>query len=254
MALPTAAGIHAVRKAARRALARLEVLRQAVGRGSYGRVRKSLRKLIDLSDESRDAEVQRRIVARLKAQLPKIDGRDCDELLLTLTARKGKVVRRLAGNLFSDAGSEYLRRINADLDSLRFAESVVNPSWLALPRYRHALHGIDELLEHKIALGRRVHPLRIRVRRARILASLLAAPRAAGPESLGRDLARLQDSLGDLHDLMLLMQWIKKRGLTVSRQVRRALDSLAEDHLKKCRHCRKPLRRVIRNFFATTRE
>ncbi len=254
VSLPTVRSIHAVRKAARRALVRLEALRTVVGRGSYGRLRKSLHRLIRMSAQSRDTEVQRQIIVQLALQMPKTHGRACDELLLKLGSRSHKAVRRLAGKLGTDKESEFLRRMNDDLDALRFAESVVDLPWLARPHLRHALKRIYGLLGQEITPDRLVHRLRIRVRRAHCLGGLVNTTRIAGLEAISHDLKRLQGALGDLHDLMLLRGWIKKRGLIVAPSLGLALDAVAKDRLQKCERWRKPLRRAIRQLLEKTRE
>ncbi len=248
--IPTAASIHATRKTARRALVRLKALRRAVSGGSYRGLRKSLRELIRISSESRDAEVQRRLVARLSARNPGIGGRDCKELLSNLTLRRRKAVRRLAARLYSAAGTERLRRVNEDLDALRVAESIVNLPRLALPLYRHGLRSIDARLGRKVVPGRRVHTLRIRLRRAHILSSMVGAPGLAGPKALDRNLKGLQAVLGDLHDLMLLKRWIRSRGLSVPQPLTIVMRALAQDQLRECNDLRKPLRRAVRGFLS----
>ncbi len=60
--------------------------------------------------------------------------------------------------------------------------------------------------------GRRLHRLRIRLRRALDLAFLVDAPVDAGVERLNYKLNRIQDALGEVHDSMLLRQWAKARG------------------------------------------
>jgi CHAD domain-containing protein len=213
-----------------------------------------LRHLVDITAESRDTEVQRRIVARLKADIPRSEGRDCNRLLIELGSRKRTATEKLAEYLCSDAGTEQVRRMNEDLSALRVAQSGTDLTGLASRRYRGALHDIERLLRHKIATGRRVHPLRIRIRRACDLMSLLDAPQDVSAAQLIHKLDRMQEALGDLHDAMLLARWIHERGLTLRPSLRLALDTLAERSLKRCTRHRRSLRHAIREFLAKTRQ
>jgi len=252
--IPTAAGVHAVRRAARHALVRLRALRPALGRRSFSSLRKSLRHLVDITAESRDAKVQRQMISRLKADIPKGRARECGRLLMKLGSRQRAANARLAEYLCSDAGSEQLRRMNKDLSALQVAQSGADLARLASRRYHGVLHDIEKLLAHKIAMDHRVHPLRIKMRRACDLVSLLDAPQDVSAAHLIHKLNKMQDALGDLHDSMLLGRWIHERGPTLTPSLSAALDTLAERSRKRCKRHRKPLRYAIRQFLGKTRQ
>lgn len=189
-----------------------------LGHTSFSGLRQSLRNQLDLTADSRDAEVQRRIVLRLKAAIPKGERRECNALLMKLRSRQRAANKSLAEYLCSDAGCEQLRRMNKDLSALQVAHSTADLTRLVSRRYRSVLHDIEKLLAHKIATGRRVHPLR--------------------------------DALGDWHDAMLLARWIHESALTLTPSLRCALDTLLARCRKRCKRHRKPLRHAIRQFLA----
>jgi hypothetical protein len=55
-------------------------MRPELGRNSFSHLHKALRSLLDLTAESRNAEVQRRIVSRLRADTRKCEGREYNRL------------------------------------------------------------------------------------------------------------------------------------------------------------------------------
>jgi CHAD domain-containing protein len=252
--IPTPTSVHAVRRALRRTLARLGALRPVLGHTSFGGLRKSLRKLVDITAESRDAEVQRRIISALKADIPKGEAREYDRVLMKFRSRQRAANVELAEYLCSNVGAEQLRRINEDLSALRVAQSGTDLTRLACRRYRGALHDIEKLRAHKIATGRRVHPLRIKMRRACDLVCLLQAREDVCAAPFIHKLNKMQDALGDLHDAMLIERWLHERGLTLTPSLSLALDALAERSLKRCKRYRKPLRHAIRQFLAKARQ
>jgi CHAD domain-containing protein len=251
--IPTPASIHKVRQASRGTLARLTTLRHALGRGSFSRLRKSLRDLIDLTAQSRDAQVQRMIISRLKAGDAKNMARECNRLLNQLKSRERVAAAQLAEYLCSDIGSERTRRMSEDLSLLQLAQSRADLPRLAAQRYRRALQDIEELLAHKVTMERRVHPLRIRMREARDLACMSNGALGVGAEHLNHKINKMQEALGELHDLMLLAVWIKKRRITVMPRLRVAFDTLEKHCLSRCKCERKPLRHAIRRFLRKTR-
>jgi len=221
-----------------------------LGHTSFSGLRQSLRNQLDLTADSRDAEVQRRIVLRLKAAIPKGERRECNALLMKLRSRQRAANKSLAEYLCSDAGCEQLRRMNKDLSALQVAHSTADLTRLVSRRYRSVLHDIEKLLAHKIATGRRVHPLRIKMRGACDLVSLVDAPEDVSAAQLVQKLAKMQDALGDWHDAMLLARWIHESALTLTPSLRCALDTLLARCRKRCKRHRKPLRHAIRQFLA----
>ncbi|MGC1458991.1 MAG: CHAD domain-containing protein [Steroidobacteraceae bacterium] len=252
--LPTPASIHEVRQAARSSVVRVRALQPVLGHGSFPGLRKSLCNLIDITAESRDAEVQRRVIVRMQAQKAKQGARRYGQLLLKLTQRQLEATRDLARYLDSDIGSEHLRQLNEDLSALALAQSGVNVPPLASRRCRHVLRDIEKQLAGKIAASHRVHPLRVKIRRARSLASLSEGAPGVVPSPLNHKLNKMQEALGDLRDSMLLRRWIKRRGLTLAPQVKVALETMAKRCLKRCKGYRKPLRHAIRQYLRKTRQ
>jgi CHAD domain-containing protein len=250
----TPGAIHGARQQARRTLVRLRALRPVFGRTAFAGLRQSLRDLIAITSESRDAEVQRGMVLRLTADLPKRDARECHELLVELKSRKQAATAGLAAYLRSETGSEVLRRQNKDLMELRRTQSTADLPRLAARRHRRELHNIDELLAHRIPTGRRVHSLRIRMRRAQDLASLFYAPLGVGAKHLNHELNRMQEALGDLHDARLFARWANEHGLTITAPLTAAMDVQAKGGLKRCRRNRKRLRHSLHRFLKKTRQ
>ena len=252
--IPIPASIHEVRQAARSTLVRMRTLHPEFGSRAFPGLRKSLRDLIDITAESRDAEVQQRVIARMQAAKSKHGAGHFGQLLRQLTRRRREATFELARYLGSDAGAEHLRQLNEDLSALQVAQSRVNLPPLAMRRYRRVLQHIKKQLKGKTIASHRVHPLRIKVRRARSLASLFKGAPGVTPNHLHRKLNRMQDALGDLRDSMLLARWIKRRGLTLTPQVKVGLDDLVQDYRERCKARRRPLRHAIREYLKTSRE
>jgi CHAD domain-containing protein len=252
--IPTPASIREVRQFSRRTLVRLRALRPILGRGTFRGLRRSLVDLLDSTSESRDAEVQRQVVARLKAEHSKRGRRDYSLLLRKLDSRKRAATVELADYLCSSSGVGNLRQLNEDLTSLEIAQSNANLPPLAARRYRRAVHVIGKRLAVDITMSHRVHALRIRIRRARALASMFDRPAGHAANHLSRELGRMQEALGDLRDSMLLGRWIRGRGLVLAPHLKARLDEWTRNCLKRCKRHRKALGPAIRQFLRQTRQ
>lgn len=252
--IPTATSIHEVRQAARIILARLRALQPEVGHRAFPGLRQSLRDLIGITAESRDAHVQRGVIARMQAAKPKPRARHYGELLLKLTRRRYEATLELARYLRSDMGAERMRQLNEDLSTLQVSQSSVNLPPLAAQRYRQVLRDIKKQLKGRITARHRVHPLRVKIRRARSLASMFEGAPGITADHLNHKLTKMQEALGDLRDATLLTRWIKKRGLTLAPQVKVALDSLVKRYRERCKACRRPLRHAVRRYLKVTRQ
>ena len=251
--VPTPASIHAVRQEARRALVRLRVLRPAVDRNSLKGLHASLQSLLHSTADSRNAHVQRRLVARLRADCRRSEVRGYNPLLAKLRSRERVASARLARYLRSEIGADLLRRANEALSVLRVSQANADLRRLAARRFHRELHKVDALLAHRLPAGHRVHPLRIRIRRARDLVFLLDAPLVIDAAELNEGLNRMQDALGDWRDSKLLGRWVHERALMLSPHLRGSLENLQERRRKRCKRRRKPLREAIRRFLRMTR-
>lgn len=248
--MPTPASIHVMRRASRHALVRLEALRPALNRRLFSRLHKSLRNLVEVTAESRDAEVQWRLILRLRGEIPHSEQRECNRLLTELGSRKRAATLELAEYLSSGAASGQLRRLNRDLVALEVAQSSADLPRLASRCCRGALQQLRKLLVHKVRLGRHPHRLRIKMRVAIDLMSLSDAMQGKCAARLVHELKKMQDALGDLHDSTLLACWLREHGLTLTPHLRAALDTWVQCCLTRCKRHRKPAHHAIRRFFA----
>lgn len=243
---PTA--IHAARRHARRTLLRLRILRPALERTALPRLRQSLRDLIEFTAPSRDAEVQHKMVLQLMAALPKQRARHCQALVRELDSRQAVALARMEADLGGTATLRQQRQQNADLRQLQRVQSAVDLPGLATRRYRRALRTLDKQLAKSIPTGRRVHRLRIRLRRACDLAALVHAPRELAASRLPQQLDRMQEALGELHDGQLFITWAAECDVALPRPLRQALDRRARRCLKRLQRQRKPLRHALHDF------
>ncbi len=243
--------IHAARRDARRTLECLRTLRPALGRTAFARLRLSLRDFINITAESRDAEVQRGLIRRLTvASGKKRTTRRGQALWRELTSRRAVALAGLAA--YQRSGAAAGQRQQEDLRQLRLAQSAVDLPQLAARRYRRALRALERLLTKRIPTGHRMHRLRIRMRRARDVATFYYPPPGRGANHVLHKLDRMQEALGDLHDYRLLTQWARERDIAIPRPLRRALDAQAQRRLRQLRRHRKPLLQAIRNFLEAT--
>ncbi|HEV2702794.1 MAG TPA: CHAD domain-containing protein [Steroidobacteraceae bacterium] len=246
-ASPTADAIHAARKASRLALLRLRVLKPALEGHLYKRLHKLLHELVDLTGESRDAEVQWRLMVKVAGSAPSSGRSSARSPLTALGTRRRRAISQLARYLRSAAFSRYLMRLNADLPILDALQAITRTRERALLRYRQMLSNLAKLLKRPVTVHT-VHPLRVQVRKAYHLARLFELRGASGAGPLGRKLHVLQADLGDLHDAVLLALWLQKHGLMDSGDTGVVLESVMMHTLRRCRRKMKPLRHAIHRY------
>ena len=244
---PAPAAVHALRRRARHALVRLKVLQSTLQARRYERLRRSLRELIRISTESRDAQVHWQLMVELTRGYPALDAGTSRRLLAALESRKRLATLKLARQLRSAAGARLTGQLRTDLPKLDAVQSVANMPAAAGRRYRRALRGIAGLLQYRLTSSG-VHQLRSRVRKAATLRRLAEISAGGGAQALADKLDGMQEALGDLHDCMLFARWLEGSTLAAPQRVRSALASLVRHNLRRCRRRRKPLRHAIRGY------
>ena len=246
--IPSAQSVHEARRRARRTLVRLRALRPALRRGSFHSLRKLLQGVLEISAASRDAHVQGQLVAQLMAR-HRLAGAPHSAGLRRELALRGRAADQELGRFLRSArGVAQLQKLNASVAVLQEGPLSEDLPRLAARRYQRTLHKIRARLDKKLTANRQVHPLRVRVRQARDLATLFDAGHSAVAMRLRHRLNKLQQGLGDLHDAMLLKSWLRERGLTVDSQFSVALRAWSKHCLRRCQRQRQPLRRVIRAY------
>ncbi|CAG0975529.1 hypothetical protein PLCT2_01597 [Planctomycetaceae bacterium] len=198
----SAANTHDLRVALRSCISSAEGMRELDAHEAWGEMRRHAKRLFERLGDLRDLQVQRRWVRKLSAVRDSASGR----LLNELAARKTPALRRARRALkrFDRrawrqwAGLLSKRATQVPPGDLSFGQ-------LALRRWADA-----EAL-HFVALEKRTradyHALRIAIKRFRYTVESFLPELAA---HLSKDLVRVQDVLGEVHDLDVLDALVKK--------------------------------------------
>lgn len=196
------ASTHDLRVALRSCISSAEGMRELDTHEAWGDMRKHAKRLFERLGELRDIQVQRRWVSRMSAVRDSASAR----LLRELAARKGPALRRARRAL-----KRFDRRAWRQWAALLSRRATQVPpgdlafGQLALRRWADA-----EAL-HFAALEKRTradyHGLRIGIKRFRYTVESFLPELAA---QLSKDLERVQDVLGEVHDLDVLDSLVKK--------------------------------------------
>lgn len=127
-----------------------------------------------------------------------------------LAATRRSSLRRAARKLRGSGLRRALRALDAHLSGLAAQQAASPAGAEAEPRLRNLLAGAEKTFQRRLRQARRshqtaaLHRLRIAGKRLRYLIEVLLALRMAGAARLVRTLTRLQDALGELHDLVVM--------------------------------------------------
>ncbi len=204
--------IHDVRVAARRLRALLHAFRRELESRSVNQYRRKLTALTHDLETAREAHVTRRQIAQL--------------------AREGSATVRIEANaLYGRVENEYLsalRRLRSRvaaapwqgrlsrLRRLSMRETLVPANdepaaGTIIQRVNHARRRLRHALGHAGKNAKRLHRLRLRVKRVRYLLEDIGAKPPLAAQSELKSLQRLQDCLGDMHDEENLRESLRAR-------------------------------------------
>jgi CHAD domain-containing protein len=221
-----AKGLHAFRVAIRRLRSLMRAYRPWIGRMAGRKLRRGLRELTRGTNAARDAEVQLAWLAGRFESLAR-DGRPgCTWLMRRLRDQKRRVERSAGARLardFSDVARRLRNRIK-DAEELEPSVYRVELAGLVVAGAANMRARIASIAGADDEEG--VHRSRIQVKRLRYLVEPL---RKELPEarSVVRALRKLQDLLGELHDLHVLEEDLARHVEEAATEKARRLHALA---------------------------
>jgi len=243
--------IHAVRVAARRLRALLHAFRPELDSRSVKQYRRELKVLTHDLEAAREADVARCAIAQLakegaadiRSEADALHERVADEYLSALQRLRSRV-----------AGASWRRRLsNLQRLSMRASLAPVNdePAAIAIiRRVTRARRRLRLALCHAGKNARRLHRLRLKVKRVRYLLEDSGEKTPLATDFELKSLQRLQDCLGDMHDEENLRESLRAR-----RMPRRATHSIIEElerrkhgRFKEFKKCRKDLMKRWRDL------
>jgi CHAD domain-containing protein len=198
--------VHDMRVAVRRLRSTLRTVRPLLDRAWTDRMRRDLAWVGDSLGRVRDLDV---LLARLEEEANRLDGGDAvvaAALLRPLAARRGDARAQLVGELASpdfEALVQELRRASATPPLVREDVSVEE---LAAKEF-HRLRKRGAISPGLSNAG--LHKRRIRIKRARYAAELVASPRSKLRKFI-RAAKTAQDTLGEHHDAVVARRELRR--------------------------------------------
>ena len=195
--------LHNFRVAIRRLRSQLRTYRPWIGRAGSKKLRRRLRALTRMTGFSRDAEVQIEWLEKQRHDLGRSERAGPNWLLRKARARKRKydrTARKRLGTNFKRLEESLRKRLGAvdEVESKRFREAFSDLLIEQADRFSKRLAGIANADDHKL-----IHRCRIEAKRLRYIVEPL---RGFLPEARAvvREMKRVQDLLGQLHDNRVL--------------------------------------------------
>ncbi len=162
----------------------------------------------------RDAEVQRDRLRAAAATLPTLDRRSAAAVVAPLVAQVRSARRHLLTAMETD---HYVEVIDHLVDAARapaLTADAAAPAHEVLPslvrRPWRALRAAA-IARREAATDEQLHDLRIRAKRCRYAAEAAAAATGKRAASFAKEVAALQEVLGELHDAVVAEQWLRAR-------------------------------------------
>lgn len=195
--------LHNFRVAIRRLRSLLDAYRPWIGRAGGKKLSRRLRTLTRLTGVSRDAEVQIEWLEKQRHNLERSELAGLNWLLREVRARKRKNERVAQKQLYEDFENleQTLRkRLRAadGSDSIRFREAFSQQLEERADRFSRRLAAIANAGDHKL-----IHKSRIEAKRLRYIVEPLRGSLAEA-RAIVREMKRVQDLLGQLHDNRVL--------------------------------------------------
>lgn len=229
--------IHEVRVAARRLRTVLKAWRKEIHPLKYDELRFDLRNVGRLLAPAREADVRRRLTAKLLHPLPEELTQSANRLLARLDQSRADERHALRIRMHSERWNTTLAHIQACIDSdqlLAVPRANENPA-SDLIRFEKQLRKVHKSCARKRLPTPQLHALRIKGKRTRYVGEALAELSGQDLTASLKLLRQLQDVLGDLHDCLQIREWCR------SQRIDPALMVLLEtrlDRWQKIQHCR----------------
>ena len=206
--------VHQARVATRRLRSDLRTFRPLLDRAWTDELRDELRWLGTELGSVRDAEVQRDRLRAAANMLPKPDRRSAAAVVAPLVAQVRSARRHLLTAIDTDHYLEVIdhlvaaARTPALLDGARAPAGEVLPGLVRRP-WKSLRSGAIACMDG--APDEQLHDLRIRAKRCRYAAEAAAAAGGKKVARFAREVAALQEILGELHDAVVAEAWLRER-------------------------------------------
>jgi CHAD domain-containing protein len=206
--------VHQARVATRRLRSDLRTFKPLLDGDWTDSLREDLSWLGTELGRVRDAEVQRDRLRAAAATLPTLDRRSAATVVAPLVAQVRSARRHL---LIAMETERYVEVIDHLVDAARapaLTAAAASPAHEVLPslvrRPWKALRS-GAIARREGATDEQLHDLRIRAKRCRYAAEAAAAATGKRAASFAKEVAALQEVLGELHDAVVAEQWLRTR-------------------------------------------
>jgi len=206
--------VHQARVATRRLRSDLRTFQPLLDREWVNSLRDELRWLGAELGGVRDAEVLRDRLRAAAATLPAVDRRAATAVVAPLVAQVRSARRRLLSAIDTDHYFEVIDRLVAAARAPALTAAAAAPAREALPAlvrrpWRSLRAGA--IACRNGAPDEQLHDLRIRAKRCRYAAEAAAAATGKRAAAFAREVAALQEVLGELHDAVVAEEWLRER-------------------------------------------
>jgi CHAD domain-containing protein len=207
--------VHQARVATRRLRSDLRTFQPLLDREWTNSLRDELRWLGTELGRVRDAEVLRDRLRAAAATLPAIDRRSASAVVAPLVAQVRSARRHLLAAIETDHYYEVIDHLVAAARAPALTAGAAEPAREALPAlvrrpWRSLRSGAIASRGGGVP-DEQLHDLRIRAKRCRYAAEAAAAATGKRAASFAREVAALQEVLGELHDAVVAEDWLRKR-------------------------------------------
>jgi CHAD domain-containing protein len=206
--------VHQARVATRRLRSDLRTFKPLLDGEWADSLREELRWLGAELGRVRDAEVQRDRLRAAAATLPALDRRSAAAVVAPLVAQVRSARHHLQTAMETDRYIEVIDHLVAAARAPALTGDAASPAHEVLPAlvrrpWRSLRSGAVAAREG--ASDEQLHDLRIRAKRCRYAAEAAAAATGKRAASFAKEVAALQEVLGELHDAVVAEQWLRAR-------------------------------------------
>ncbi len=210
--------LHQLRVGVRRLRSDLRTFAGVLDGQSTARLRAELRWVADATNALRDLDVLRARLVHARSQVPVLDEAAIDELLSRCNEQSELARVEILEVLSSDRYLDLLDELVATTRELVDPKRPALRTTSGRDQLRRAVRRRWKQLDRQIRRLERdpdpvvLHRTRIVVKRCRAALEATRPVLGAGSGRTARDLGRLQDVLGDIHDDEVAQEWLRRAG------------------------------------------
>jgi CHAD domain-containing protein len=206
--------VHQARVATRRLRSDLRTFQPLLDREWVNGLRDELRWLGAELGSVRDAEVLRDRLRAAAATLPAVDRKAATAVVAPLVAQVRSARRKLLTSIDTDHYFEVIDHLVAAARTPALTAEAAAPAREALPalvrRPWRSLRAGAMICKAGVP-DEQLHDLRIRAKRCRYAAEAAAAATGKRAAAFAKEVAALQEVLGELHDAVVAEEWLRER-------------------------------------------